>query len=423
MTELQVWEYPRNSKITIREKINVKGGQKFGCSFYVVVPRYVTGNFRIRKQFLTMAEAQDWADEQWLGRQTQGESFFDASEDERRQFAEVVPLLREKGIRLRDAVEFAIMRMQPAGGDKTIEEVVTEILSGKNEMLGRGILRSHSVRTFSSRSKTVVEAFGPKLMKDLTLADVKGWLRRDEALSLMTVKKRLDVVSEILRYAHSKNYVAENILDGLTNFDRQRLFGQEADSEPEILSVEQARRLITTARTFDDGVLLGVVTLGLFCGLRTEELIRLDWSAVRLDERFVTVSAAIAKKRRIRNVTVPSNALEWLGLISEKTGKVYGGTAYFSAFKRLLRSAGFVDASGGRYASGNVKIEWPKNGMRHSFGSYHFALHGNSLETATLLGHRQGDNVLFDHYRALATRDRAEAYFDIRPETEATPQS
>jgi len=422
MSELRVWEHPRKSKITIREKINAKGDQEFGLSYYVIVPRYVTGNFRIRKQFLTKAEAETWAEGQWRGRQTQGDSFFEASEDERREFGEVLPLLRDKGIGLRDAVEFAIERMQPAGGDKTVAEVVAELVSGKNEMLGRGILRSHSVRAFSGRSKAVVEAFGPKLLKDLTLAEVKVWLGRDESLSLRTRKNRLDVLSEILRYGNSKKYVGENVVDGLTNYDRQQLFGQESDPEPEILSVEDARRLITAARTFDDGALLGAVTLGLFCGLRTEELIRLDWDAVRLDERFVTVSPAIAKKRRIRNVTIPDNALEWLGLISERVGNVYRGGSFFNSFERLLRAAGFVDSRGERNSSRQVKIVWPKNGMRHSFGSYHFALHGNSLETATLLGHRQGDNVLFDHYRALATRDRAEAYFDIRPETEATPQ-
>ena len=54
--------------------------------------------------------------------------------------------------------------------------------------------------------------------------------------------------------------------------------------------------------------------------------------------------------------------------------------------------------------------------MRHSFGSYHFALHGNSLETSRQLGHRASDQVLFDHYRALATKEQAERYFAIKPE-------
>ncbi len=57
--------------------------------------------------------------------------------------------------------------------------------------------------------------------------------------------------------------------------------------------------------------------------------------------------------------------------------------------------------------------------MRHSFGSYHYALHGNPLETSRQLGHKASDQVLFDHYRALATKTQAEAYFAIKPPASA----
>ena len=57
--------------------------------------------------------------------------------------------------------------------------------------------------------------------------------------------------------------------------------------------------------------------------------------------------------------------------------------------------------------------------MRHSFGSYHYALHGNPLETSRLLGHKASDQVLFDHYRALASKADAVAYFAITPPAKA----
>ena len=53
--------------------------------------------------------------------------------------------------------------------------------------------------------------------------------------------------------------------------------------------------------------------------------------------------------------------------------------------------------------------------MRHSFGSYWYALTGDSLRTASLLGHKSNDQVLFDHYRALTTKAEAEKYFAIIP--------
>jgi hypothetical protein len=78
---------------------------------------------------------------------------------------------------------------------------------------------------------------------------------------------------------------------------------------------------------------------------------------------------------------------------------------YQKRFRKLLALAGFT--------------KWEGNAMRHSFGSYHYARHGNPLETSRLLGHKASDQVLFDHYRALATKAHAEAYFSIRPPASA----
>jgi co-chaperonin GroES (HSP10) len=51
--------------------------------------------------------------------------------------------------------------------------------------------------------------------------------------------------------------------------------------------------------------------------------------------------------------------------------------------------------------------------MRHSFGSYHYALYGDSVATSRELGHKTGDDILFSHYRALVSQEDAEEYFSI----------
>ncbi len=58
--------------------------------------------------------------------------------------------------------------------------------------------------------------------------------------------------------------------------------------------------------------------------------------------------------------------------------------------------------------------------MRHSFGTYHYALNGNSISTSRELGHKADDTVLFDHYRALTTKNEAEKFFSITPKAETT---
>lgn len=212
------------------------------------------------------------------------------------------------------------------------------------------------------------------------------------------------------------------MLDRLTEGDRRELYGTEDEKEPEILTPSETERMLNAALDNQDLDLLGAVTLGLFCGLRTEELKKIQWKDVRLDEGFVTVGSAIAKKRRIRNVTLSENALQWLSKCKDRSGAVTRSTSFNDfqkRFQRLLRHAGFTEKFTDDKGKERERVVWKKNAMRHSFGTYHYALHCDSIKTSTQLGHRQGDNVLFEHYRALATKKQAEAYFGIVPPANA----
>jgi hypothetical protein len=62
-------------------------------------------------------------------------------------------------------------------------------------------------------------------------------------------------------------------------------------------------------------------------------------------------------------------------------------------------------------------VPWLPNGLRHSFATYHIALYEDAGKTALALGHTD-PALTFRHYRALRTKEEAEAYFAIRPPVE-----
>jgi integrase len=403
---LKSWEHPTGSGIRIRQKVNTSGTDAYGVSFAVTVPVKITGGARERKQFRTQKEAEDFALHQWKGFQKQGESYFEATAAERIEFINTLPKLRKAGVSLIEAVEFALPRLRPAGGDRAFKEVIDELRESKKAMLDRGTLREHSERAFRIRTKKIVTAFGDLLVRDLTLDKTRAWLESLE-VAPRTVKNQLNCLAEVLRYSVSRKYVFENILDGLTNNDRREIYGTDEEKEPGILTPEEASRLLNTAAEHPELNLLAAVVLGLFCGIRTEELKKLNWEDIRLNESFVRVSGKIAKKRRIRNVTLPEDAKRWLTLCPAREGQITRSNNrndFDRRFRKLQLLAGFV--------------AWKKNAMRHSFGSYHFALHDDSIKTSNELGHRQGDNVLFDYYRSLVTKEKAEEYFSIVPKSE-----
>jgi hypothetical protein len=56
----------------------------------------------------------------------------------------------------------------------------------------------------------------------------------------------------------------------------------------------------------------------------------------------------------------------------------------------------------------------PKNALRHSFVTYHVALHRNPGKTALIVSHRDQD-CLYRHYLGIANQQDAKEYFKIFP--------
>ena len=413
---LRVWVHPKGSGIRIREVLNAHGGAVFGASVQVTVPGKLTGRLRERKQFKTRADAETWAENQYRGYRKQGEDFFALTDEERREVATYLPQLRKHGVKLSEAVRFTIKRMRPEMTGRTVRQIVTELVQSKEQRFNRGDLRERSYHDFRQRSERLAQAFEGRIAAEITGQDLKTWLNglRQGA---RTNKNYLAITSETFRYALQKRYVSFSPIEDLTDVDRKELCGRDGEAkEPSILTPAEAERLITAAAAHPKLDLLPVVALGLFCGLRTEELKRLEWQNIRLTDSspVVTVTAKIAKKRRIRHVEIPANGVQWLTLSRTRKGLIAGGTTahgYRIRFQKLLRLAGFSKEDD----RGKWHSSWETNAMRHSFGSYHYALHGNPLETSRLLGHKASDQVLFDHYRALATKAHAEAFFSIMP--------
>jgi len=172
------------------------------------------------------------------------------------------------------------------------------------------------------------------------------------------------------------------------------------------LSPTDAEKLLVAAFAHPELDLGAAVVLGLFAGIRTEEIKRLQWAAVRLADAspFVVIGPEIAQKRRIRNAPLPACAVAWLRRWPRPASGPVARSEHANDFQKRFKKL-----------STAAKLTWESNAMRHSFGSYHYALHGNSVETARILGHQTDDTVLFSHYRALTTKDQGSAFFATFP--------
>ena len=166
----------------------------------------------------------------------------------------------------------------------------------------------------------------------------------------------------------------------------------EDDAPVRVLTPAQTRELLRCAMNVDPRT-VPYFTLALFCGIRPAEAMALNWDDISFEQRTVHVSPQKSKTRQNRFVSIPPNALAWLRL-----GGVLPCWFVRCRFKRFIRP--------------RLPFKWSQDVMRHSFASYHLALHRNEASTC----YEMGDNstTLFKHYRKLVTPEQAAEFFGIK---------
>lgn len=441
------WEHPKGSGIKIAEMPNRTGGQVFGVCFQVRIPaellgrkdtkqkdasgKTVWGNGREIHQRKTRKDAEQLAEDRFIAFKKHGTEFSKIPADVQKQAAIAWGKLNEHNLKTKlslnliEVVEAGMRILSPTGGLKTFAEVCTELRASKAERLAKGGLDPVSEKDFRGRSTALEAALGEKLVSQISTKDIEDALKAFRArLSQRSVFNYRNTLAEILRHAKAKQYTPTNPLENFTREDYKNLGGEKASQNLDginILTVEEVRRLLGAAHKLKDTGMLATLVLRLFCGLRTAEVCRLDWSEVHwLEEKpYVHIPAGKAKKRRIRHVEIPANALAWLKLCNPPaSGIIAPGSpkGYTRRFARVSKLAGI----GTETPEGVWESEWESNDTRHSFGSYHYALHGDSMRTAKEMGHKQNDDTLFAHYRTLVTRENAQDYFAILPPSGAS---
>jgi integrase len=168
---------------------------------------------------------------------------------------------------------------------------------------------------------------------------------------------------------------------------------------PGILGIDEAAMLLQTA----PDMLVPAIAIGLFAGIRPVEVLRLDWSDILWHKRQINVAASKAKTAQVRWVDMTDALIEWLTPHRKVSGPIF-------PLSENRASA----AISGAWKDAGMTSSWPKDGLRHSFGSYHLAAHDNAALTARQMGHTSTDMV-YAHYNNRRTREDGTAFFNIRP--------
>ncbi len=274
----------------------------------------------------------------------------------------------------------------------------------EHEKMGKDHLR-HIRRVL----EVLVEKFGHRRVEDIRRDEIEDWLE-ELPFAAITKKNYRSAVSAAWKW-FLKNDLAEKNIVKLVDCPDVEL------GEIGILTVEETEQLFRVNEKIDPEV-CGLMALGLFAGMRTSAISKVEYDEITMREGILTPAEKTKKNRRNYIENLPDNLWAWL----ERTPKSAFGWEHRKWTKRketALRRAGLLvngDQLKKPDKNGIIpekKIP-PHNAFRHSFASYHVAWKRDFQDTALIMSH-QGTEILFKHYRGVAKKEDADRYFNIYP--------
>lgn len=295
------------------------------------------------------------------------------------------------------------------GSGMSLEEAVRRALEGKRAvkrvlipeaaadfMRSRQSLRSATAAWYMSRIDRFAAHFADRTLDDVTRADFRAWLKANEAFN---GPGQVRAVRAFYAWAmsHEPPLAGQDATAGLPG-------SGERAADISFLPVKDCKAIMAGA-----GPYRPALALMLFAGIRPGEVSDqfkppLTWRCINAAERIIRVPAEASKTGRARIMEgLPDAVWAWLGPIGKDDVAICPYRA-LQAVKVAQLAAGY----GG-------KKKWPHDALRHSFATYHVAAFANPGSTAMLMGHEGNPTMLHRHYRGLATKAEAEAFWALRP--------
>lgn len=223
-----------------------------------------------------------------------------------------------------------------------------------------------------------------KALWELSLEDFMLWLgkQRQAGHTTSTLSKDVSHVRGLLEYAWRNGRSDRNVLDGFDLQDDGRR------KPPRVLSIEEARRLVNAcpSRTAEERKYRVMVLLLYGCGLRTQELCKLDVQDVNIERQEIFVKQSKGDIQRW--IPVPEGVwTELLAFLAERKG-VRGALFRTSARKQRISSVHVLSTVAEAVRRAALPGDITPRTLRHSFATHLMDAGVDLAVISTLMGHR-----------------------------------
>jgi integrase len=336
------------------------------------------------RQYSSEAEALTAFEIAYIAHQNHGVRAGSLGVKERGDALAALDILRPLGVSLADAAKYYSLHHTNIRESKLVKDAASELLQAKKQ---DGLSHRYN-KDLRNRLERFVKSFGERKIAELTIDDIDSWLR-DLGVGPLTRNTFWLRLSVLFEFARKRHWCAKNPLEEV---EKAKWKGVD----PGILTPEQFARLLETAGPET----LPYWAIGGFAGLRSAELERLEWQDIDLEACLVEVTRSKSKTASRRHVAIRPALVAWL--------TPYRGQTSGKVCPPNLRKHLKLD----RERAGIQN--WPPNGLRHSFASYHLE-HFKQPGTLTVeMGHTDED-LVSKFYRQRVRPETAKKWWSIMP--------
>jgi integrase len=294
-------------------------------------------------------------------------------------------LLRPFGIPLHDAIEeYVAMRKRKKITEKRVGDIVDELLAAKQNA-GLSDRYIETLRTYLNRFS---DSFQTNI-GSINTGAIALWLDSLKIGPRSRNNVRQAVVT-LFNFARRRGYLPKGETTEAADVETVR----DHDGEIAILTPDQLKKLLGKSKPLYQLYFV----LAAFTGIRSAELLRLEWSEINFEKEHIEVKARKAKTATRRLVPIQPNLAKWLEPYRGSKGK-------------LFKSRRTVD-SAIKFAK-RLRIPWKANCLRHSYATYRLSIVPDAGRIALEMGNSPAK--LFTNYRELDRHNHAPEWFAIEP--------
>lgn len=369
---------------------------------------------RYRPLFATKAKAEEAALIERKRLQREGRESAHLSVADRVAALECLRLLEPHNVSLRDAVRDFIARVEGeriARESRTISACLDEWLRSKQARVDAGERDRKTIMGYRNRSEVIKSSLGALPVATIAPAHLNDFLDSLPFTKTTRTAYRTQL-SGVLKFCRTKGWMRHNPIDQVPVPGRER-------GVVEILTPSDIEDLLDAAsRDKDARILLPVIALGAFAGLRPEEARQIRWENIDLSSEtpHATVLPETSKTRDKRFPTLNATCLSWLRGCRQTQGVISGDSKqhFRKGWERVRMMAGWhVTETSQRKAKldGQPVKPWPEDCLRHSFASYWLPIHNDRPKLAEIMGN--STDVIREYYRKPIKPGVAEKYWAL----------